>query len=356
MSAPRAAPPTEPVLVTGGTGFVGSAVVRALLRAGHGDVRVLARPTSPRANLAGLSVRVLVGDLTDPSSLRGAVAGVRTLFHVAGHYRLWARRPDAFYGVNVEGTRHLIEAAAAAGVERIVYTSSVATLASGGGQPSSERDRATAADLCGHYKRSKFEAERVVERLAARLGLDVVIVHPSAPIGPRDRRPTPTGRVVLDAAAGRMPGYVDTGLNIVHVDDVGEGHRLAAVRGRRGERYVLGGENLPLREILARIAHHAGRRPPRLRLAPGPLWPLALLAEAWGWASGREPILTRDTLRMARRPMYFTSAKAGAELGYDPRPAEHAFRDSVAWFRAAGRLPAALAAPLEERHDPRSAS
>ena len=345
----------EPILVTGGSGFIGSSVVRSLLRHGAREVRVLSRPGSDRDNLSGLDVDVREGDLTEHDSLRAAIEGARTLFHVAGHYRLWSRTPDPFYAVNVEGTRALLEAALATGVERVVYTSSVATLGHRREGVADESDPATEADLCGHYKRSKHQAERVAHEIGARNGLPVVSVNPCAPIGPRDRRPTPTGRMVLDAANGRMPAYVDTGLNIVHVDDVGEGHRLACLRGRPGERYVLGSENLSLREIFERIARCEGRRPPRVRLAPGPLVPLALLAEAWGWLTGREPILTRDTLRMARRPMYFSSAKAIDELGYAPRAAELAFRDSLSWFRAQGRL-GSSGSGVEERHDARSAS
>jgi len=356
LSQERRAPIAEPVLVTGGSGFIGSAVVRALRRAGVRDVRVLVRATSDRSNLAGCDVRWVVGDLTVPETLAAAVAGVRTVFHVAGFYRLWSRRPTPFYAVNVEGTRHLVAAAECAGVLRFVHTSSVATLGQRPNGPADETDRATPADLIGHYKRSKFEAERVVLAAASRWTMEVVVVNPCAPIGPRDRRPTPTGRMVLDAASGRMPAYVDTGLNVVHVDDVGEGHRLACERGRAGELYVLGAENLSLRAILERIARHVGRRPPRWRLAPTSLFPLALCAEGWGLMTGREPLLTRDTLRMARRPMYFSSSKARAELAYAPRPVDEAFGDSLAWFRSTGRLPGRAAAGRGERHDAPSPS
>ncbi len=257
-------------LVTGATGFVGSAVARALLRAGH-RVRALARPKSDRRNLAGLTVEIAEGSLEDAPSLARAVAGCRYLFHAAADYRLFVPDPAAMFGANVDGTRALMQAALAAGVERIVYTSSVATLGLVPEGAADEEAPSRAEDMIGPYKRSKFEAEAVVRGLVAERGLPAVVVNPSTPVGPRDLRPTPTGRVILAAARGRMPGFVDTGLNIVHVDDVAAGHLAAAARGRIGERYILGGENLPLAEILAEAARAAGRRPPRLRLphAPG---------------------------------------------------------------------------------------
>ncbi|MGH6821770.1 MAG: hopanoid-associated sugar epimerase, partial [Methylocella sp.] len=233
-------------LITGATGFVGSAVLRRLLNAGHA-VRALARPGSLQRNIEGLNIEVVTGDLRDPATLKQAVSGCRALFHVAADYRLWAPNPQEIYTSNVTGTRNLLLAAAEAGIGRIVYTSSVATLGiNADGSPADEETPAALSDMIGHYKRSKFLAEAEVRRLAMDQGLPVVIVNPSAPIGPRDVKPTPTGRTVLDAARGRMPAYVDTGLNVVHVNDVAQGHLDAFQRGRVGERYILGGENMSL--------------------------------------------------------------------------------------------------------------
>jgi dihydroflavonol-4-reductase len=325
-------------LVTGATGFVGSAVVRALVSRGA-PVRVMVRRGSSLRLLEQLTVEIVTGDLGDPASCRAALEGCDALFHVAADYRLWVPQPDAMYRTNVEGTRHLLRAAASAGVGRIVYTSSVATL---GLRPdhsaADETTPATLAGMVGHYKRSKFLAERAVRELA-ETGLPVVIVNPAAPVGPGDARPTPTGRMVLEAARGRIPAYVDTGLNLVHVDDVAAGHLLAFERGRTGECYILGGENLPLGRILAMIADLTGRRPPRLRLPAGALMPSARIAEAIARiAGGREPLLTTDGVRMAKKPMYFTSAKAERELGYRSRPAVEGLRDAIAWYRSHGWL------------------
>lgn len=328
------------VLVTGGTGFVGSAVVRRFVETGY-RVRTLQReardlplPPSVQARL-----ETAFGDLTDLTSLRRALAGCSGLVHVAADYRLWHPDPNRVYRVNVEGTRALMHAALDAGVERILYTSSVATLglpADGG--IGDETTPVTLADMVGHYKRSKYLAEETVRKLTAESGLPALIVNPSTTVGPRDRRPTPSGRMILDAAAGRMPAYVDTGLNIAHVDDVADGHLRAFECGRIGERYVLGGENLPLREILARIAALTGHRPPWLRLPNRPLVPLAYAVEGWSLLSGREPRLTVDGLRMARKHMYFSSDRAERELGYRARPADEAFADAIRWYRQHGYL------------------
>jgi dihydroflavonol-4-reductase len=326
-------------LVTGATGFVGSAVLRALLRRGE-PVRALVRPSSSLRLLEGLPVDIVRGDLADPAGFRGALAGSDALFHVAADYRLWVPRPATMYRTNVDGTRALLLAAAEAGVRRIVYTSSVATLGLRADRvPSDETTPATLADMIGHYKRSKFLAEQAVRELVATAGLPVVIVNPSAPVGPADARPTPTGRVLIEAARGRIPAYVDTGLNLVHVDDVADGHLLAFERGRVGERYILGGDNLPLGEMLAQIAALAGRRPPRLRLPAGALLPVAVVAEALARLGiGGEPLVTADGVRMARKPMYFTSAKAERELGYRSRPAAEGLRDAIDWYRSSGHL------------------
>ena len=326
-------------LVTGATGFVGSAVLRALIRRGE-PVRALVRPSSSLRLLEGLPVQIVTGDLDEPASCRGALRGCDALFHVAADYRLWVPQPGAMYRTNVDGTRELLLAGAEAGVQRIVYTSSVATLGLRADHlPSDETTPATLADMIGHYKRSKFLAEQAVRELVAGSGLPVVIVNPSAPVGPADARPTPTGRVVLEAARGRIPAFVNTGLNLVHVDDVADGHLLAFEHGRIGERYILGGDNLLLREMLAEIAGLVGRKPPRLQLPPRALLPVAFLAEAIARLGiGGEPLVTADGVRMARKPMYFTSVKAERELGYRSRPAAEGLRDAIHWYRSCGYL------------------
>jgi dihydroflavonol-4-reductase len=324
-------------LVTGATGFVGAAVARALLRA-QWQVRVLARSGSDRSNLRGLAVQLCEGDLTQPVSLPPALEGCEALFHVAADYRLGARDPEQLYRTNVEGTRAILTAARAAGVKRIVYTSSVATVGiPKDGAPGDEQTQVALANMIGHYKRSKFLAEQVA-RDAARDGASLVIVSPSTPVGPGDVKPTPTGQLVLDAAAGRMPAYVDTGLNIVHVDDVAAGHLLAHDRGRSGERYILGGADMTLREILAQIAALVGRKPPRIRLPYGAVLPMAYLAEGFAKLTGRSGRLTLEGVRMSRKLMFFSSAKAMRELGYSWREPVRAFEDAIRWFRDTGRL------------------
>ncbi len=325
------------VLVTGATGFVGAAVARAL--AGRGvSVRLMHRAGSDLANLACVPGERVVGDLTDPASLGRAVAGCRYVFHVAADYRLFVPDPAAMRRINIDGTVALLRAARAAGVERVVYTSSVAALGLiGDGTPADELTPNEAADHVGPYKRSKYEAEVAVRSLAAQ-GLDVVIVNPTAPVGPGDIKPTPTGRMVLDAARGKMPAYVETGMNIVHVDDVAAGHILALERGRSGESYILGGEDLMLSDIIGLITRLAGRKPPRVKLPIGPLMPLAAAMEAWARVSGTEPLMTRDTLTMARKLMFFSSAKAIGALGYAPRPAAMAVRDALVDFSRRGLL------------------
>jgi dihydroflavonol-4-reductase len=325
------------VLVTGATGFVGAAVARQLVARGT-DVRVMVRPNATRRNIENLPVRPVPGDLTDPASLASAVAGCDGVYHVAADYRLWVRHPDAMYRTNVEGTRALLRAAADAGVRRIVYTSSVATLGlHADGTPSDEETPSTIDDMIGHYKRSKFLAEEAVRELAAS-GVPVTIVNPSTPVGPGDVKPTPTGRMIVDALSGRMPAYVDTGLNIVHVDDVAAGHLLAFERGAVGRRYILGGTDMSLRDILVECARVAHRSPPRVRLTPGAVLPIAYVAEAWASLTGREPLVTVDGVRLARKRMYFTSARAQHELGYAPRPAVQAIEDAAQWFRTNGYL------------------
>jgi dihydroflavonol-4-reductase len=324
-------------LVTGASGFVGAAVVRALLSADW-QVRVLVRKGSDRTNLRELPVEVEVGDLTIAASLGRAVAGCDGLFHVAADYRLGAPDPSQLYRTNVEGTRNLLAAASLAGVKKIVYTSSVGTLGiPGDGSPGDERTAVTLASMIGHYKRSKFLAEQTVVE-AARAGAPAVIVNPSTPVGPGDVKPTPTGQLVLDAAAGRMPAYVDTGLNIVHVDDVAAGHLSAFHRGVIGERYILGGEDMTLRQILFYIAQHVGRAPPRVRLPYAAILPIAYMAEAVAKVTGRSGRITLEAVRMSRKRMFFSSAKAVRDLGYRWRPPTEAFDAAVHWFREHGRL------------------
>ncbi len=323
--------------VTGATGFVGAAVARALVRAGW-SVRVLARVGSDRRNLAALPVEIADGELSDRKGLEQSLEGCGALFHVAADYRLGARDPEQLYRTNVDGTRNILAAARAVGVGRTVYTSSVATVGiPEDGSPGDELTPVGLADMIGHYKRSKYLAEQVALD-AARSGMSLVIVNPSTPIGPGDLKPTPTGRIVLDAAAGRMPAYVDTGLNIVHVDDVAAGHLLAFHQGGSGERYILGGEDLSLQQILAQIAGLAGCRPPWIRLPYAAVLPIAYLAEGWAALSGRSGRVTLEGVRLSRKRMYFSSAKASHELGYTWRPPAEGFADAIQWFRDQGLL------------------
>ncbi len=324
-------------LVTGASGFVGAAVTRSLVGADW-PVRVLVRTGSDRTNLRGLPVDVAVGDLTLAATLADALADCDALFHVAADYRLGAPDPSELYRTNVDGTRNLLTAALHAGVKKIVYTSSVATVGiPADGSPGNEQTPVSLDAMIGHYKRSKFLAEQVVLD-AARAGAPAVIVNPSTPVGPGDVKPTPTGQLVLDAAAGRMPAYVDTGLNIVHVDDVAAGHVMAFHRGRAGERYILGGEDMTLRNILEYIARRVGRTPPWIRLPYAAVLPMAYAAEVIAKLTGRSGRLTLEGVRMSRKRMFFSSAKAVRELGYHWRPPVEAFDDAVRWFRERGLL------------------
>lgn len=326
------------VLVTGASGFVGSAVARIAQQKGFA-VRVLVRASSPRKNLEALDADIVVGDMRDVASMRAALRGVRYLFHVAADYRLWAPDPAEIERANLEGAEATMRAALHEGVERIVYTSSVATLkVTSSGQSADETSPLTADQAIGVYKRSKVLAERAVERMIANDRLPAVIVNPSTPIGPRDVKPTPTGRIIVEAALGKIPAFVDTGLNLVHVDDVAAGHFLALERGTVGERYILGGENLPLQQMLADIASLTGRKAPTLALPRWPLYPLAVGAEAVARFTKREPFVTVDGLRMSKNKMYFSSAKAERELGYRARPYREGLKDALDWFREAGYL------------------
>lgn len=332
---PKGAAPLS--LVTGGTGFVGSAVVRRLIQAGH-RVRVLVRPTSDLRNLYGLSLQRVKGDLRDSGSVRQAVEGCDFLFHVAADYRLWAPRPQEMYDSNVRGTEVLMQEALRAGIQKIVYTSSVATLKlNANGGTTDETGAASLTDMIGHYKRSKFLAERSVLRLVKTRQLPAVVVNPSTPVGPGDIRPTPTGRFIADAVAGRVPAYVNTGLNVVHVRDVATGHLLALKRGTIGERYILGGTNMTLKEILTEVTTMAGHPPPRICLPCHVIMPIAILSEIWArCASKKEPRVTVVGTKMAKTPMFFSSSKATRELGYRFRPAREALYDAVAWFHPNG--------------------
>ncbi len=320
-------------LVTGATGFVGSAVARALCQRGW-QVRALVRSSSDERNLQNLPIERACGDLEDPPSLERALGDCEALFHVAADYRLGVVDARPLYRSNVEGTRNVLDAARRAGVRRIVYTSSVATVGlPADGSPGSEDTPVALGDMIGHYKRSKFLAEALA-RDYARAGAPIVIVNPSTPIGPGDIKPTPTGQMVFDAASGRTPAYVDTGLNVVHVDDVAAGHLLAFDRGRIGERYILGGENMTLHAILLEICRLAGRSPPRLRLPHAALMPVAYASEAIARVTGRRTRVTLEAVRLARKHMYFSSEKAVRELDYRWRAPVRAFEDALRWFHA----------------------
>jgi len=327
------------VLVTGASGFVGSAVARAL-KARGAELVLLVRPTSPTANFEGLGAQIEHGDMTDEASVERAARGARYLFHVAADYRIWARDPEEIVRANRLGAAAVMRAAQIAGVERIVYTSSVATLGPSPGAdrnaPADETGALTEQTAVGAYKRSKVIAERIVERMVADEGLPAVIVNPSTPIGPCDIKPTPTGRIIVEAALGHTPAFIDTGLNLVHVDDVAEGHIQALERGRVGERYILGGQDVELSRFFADVAGLVGRRPPKIKLPRGPLYPLAAVFEAVAQITGKEPMLTVDALNMAKRRMFYTSAKAERELGYRARPYIEGIRDALAWFQAQG--------------------
>ncbi len=322
--------------VTGATGFLGSHVARVL--AGQGSqLRLLVRPTSDLRNVADLNAERVTGDLRDTASFEKALAGCDVLFHVAADYRLWVRDPEQMYRSNVEGTRGLIEAARKQGVRRIVYTSSVATMGFGSnGTLADENSPVSLADMIGPYKRSKFMAEQVAFE-AAHAGVDVVVVNPTTPIGERDLKPTPTGRIVVDFLKRKFPAYVDTGLNLVDATECAHGHVQAFEKGRAGERYILGGENLTLKQILDRLATITGLPSPSVKLP----YVFALAAgvvdeTVTGRILGKEPRATIDAVRMGRKKMFITSAKAERELGWRSVPVDGALQRSVDWFRSNG--------------------
>jgi len=327
------------VLLTGATGFVGSAVLRQLIDRGD-DVRVLARKTSDRRNLIGLNCEIVTGDLLDQPSLTEALQGCQALFHVAADYRIWVRHPAEMTKTNITGTINIMAAALSAGIEKVIYTSSVAALGINADEtPADESTPSSYDSMIGAYKRSKFLAEQEVHRLINEQALPAIIVNPSAPLGPRDIKPTPTGRLIVQAAKGEMPAYVDTGLNFVHVDDVARGHILAFEKGLVGERYILGGENLSLKSLLECVAEITGKPAPKICIPHNLVLPIARLAEAWTiLTNGSEPFATVDGVNMAKKKMYFTSAKAERELGYTHRPVTDALGDAIKWFGDNGYL------------------
>jgi len=325
-------------LVTGATGFLGSHVARQLVAAGH-SVRVLIRSTSNLQALDGWNAERVVGDLQDGFSLARAMKGVHRVFHVAADYRLWTRNPNEIYETNVGGTRRLLDVAGQAGVERFVYTSTVATIAVSD-DPSSlpnEQTQATLRQMIGHYKRSKFMAELEAIQ-AADAGLPVVIVNPTAPVGPGDWKPTPTGRIIVDFLNGKMPAYVDTGLNLVPVEDAAAGHLLAAEKGRIGERYILGGRNMTLKQILDALASISGRSAPRVRLPHAVALAAGYAEEFLSRLSGREPRIPVEGVKMSRHRMFVESGKAERELGFKPGAVEPALERAVRWYGEHGYL------------------
>jgi dihydroflavonol-4-reductase len=317
-------------LVTGASGFLGWHVARALVEKGH-TVRALVRPGS---RVDALDVEAITGDLRDPASLERAVAGCGLVFHVAADYRLWAKDPGDLYRSNVDGTRNLLAAAKRAGVERVVYTSTVGCIGIPPGGMGNEDTPVTLEDMAGDYKRSKFLAEQVALEFA-RDGFPVVIVNPTAPLGDRDVKPTPTGKIVVDFLSGNMPAFIDTGLNVVDVRDTAEAHLLACERGRAGERYILGSENLTLAEILGKLARITGRKAPSTKLPYAVAYCAGACSTAWAGVTGRPPRVPLDAVRMAKKKMWVTHEKAARELGFKPGPAEQALSRAVAWFQSA---------------------
>jgi dihydroflavonol-4-reductase len=322
-------------LVTGATGFVGAAVVRALIATGI-DVRVLARRDSDFTNLQQFKLDGVYGDLRDKDSLRKALAGCQQLYHVAAHYALWARKSSIFYDVNVTGTKNLMEAARDVGTERIVYCSTIGAIGlPPGGGLGTEDTPVSLEQMAGHYKRSKYLAEQEVLKLAKE-GLPVVIVNPSAPVGEGDVKPTPTGQVIVDFMKGRMPAYIETGMNIVDVDDVAAGHLLAMQKGRIGQRYILGAKNLMLREVFEILSRLTGIKVPSIKLPREVVLPLAYLNQAFSWITGIPPRIPLEGVKMAKYKMHYDCSKAIRELGIPQTPPEIALEKAVRWFRAHG--------------------
>ncbi len=318
-------------LVTGASGFLGWHVAHLLTERGY-QVRALCRPTS---QIRELDVELVSGDLRDPASLARATAGCQLVFHVAADYRLWSKNPKDLYDSNVDGTRNVLDAAERAGVERIVYTSTVGCIGMPPGREGDENTPVAIEDMAGHYKRSKWLAEQVALE-KARSGLPVVIVNPTAPIGDHDWKPTPTGKIILDFLRGKLPAFVDTGLNLVDVRDTALGHLLAAEGGRPGERYILGCENISLQQILSRLAVIAQRPAPKIKVPYAIAYATGVITTAWANLTGKEPLAPLEGVKMARKKMFVTHAKAARELGFTPEPVDLALQRAVAWFRANG--------------------
>ena len=319
-------------LITGASGFVGSAVLRVLLKKGF-QIRSLLRSSSNSENLSGLNVEIVHGDLRDPASLDNALKGCDSLFHVAADYRLWAKNTNEIYQSNVDGTINIMRAAQRQKISKIVYTSSVATLGINRDEtPADENTPVTFSDMIGDYKKSKFLAEEKVKKMIQEDSLPATIVNPSAPIGPRDIKPTPTGRIICQAASGKVPAFVDTGLNIVHVDDVAQGHLLAMEKGEIGERYILGGDDMTLKAIINYLCISENIDPPKIKLPHNLILPIAWIMECIAVITQNEPRATVDGVKMSKKIMYFSSKKAKTKLGYHSRPAIEGLKDAVDWF------------------------
>lgn len=321
----------KPILVTGASGFLGWHVARLLTERGH-SVRALCRPAS---QIREIDVQRVTGDLRDRNSLDAAVAGCELIFHVAADYRLWSKHPDELYRSNVDGTRNVLEAAEHHGVDRIVYTSTVGCIGMPKDKLGDENTPVAISDMAGHYKRSKWLAEQVALE-KARAGMPVIIVNPTAPVGDHDWKPTPTGKIILDFLRNRLPAYVDTGLNLVDVRDVAEGHLLAAERGQPGERYILGAENLTLAQILETLSVITGKKAPSTQIPYAVAYAAGVVTTAWANLTGREPIAPLEGVKMARKKMFVIANKAQRELQFTPRPVEHALKSAVDWFRQNG--------------------
>jgi dihydroflavonol-4-reductase len=335
------------VFLTGATGFIGTHVARELARQGA-QLRLLVRPTSNLRNLEGLAAETVVGDLLQAEPLRTSIRGCDALMHVAADYRLWVRDPKTMYAVNVDGTRSLLRIAREESVPRCVYTSSVATMGfKSDGTIVDETTPVSLANMVGHYKRSKFLAEQVAIE-AARAGQSVVILNPTTPVGPMDVKPTPTGRIVVDFLNKKFPAYVDTGLNLVDVAEVARTHVCALEEGRFGERYILGGENLTLKQILDKMSAITGLPSPSMCVPHAVAMIFAFFDETiTGRILGREPRATVEAVRMGRKKMFASSAKAQRELGFRIVPVYNALRAAIDWFRANGYAPSAPQAPAQ---------